>query len=258
MTTATVTHPTIAAELAPPDAAPLVTRPVAPSRDAKPAPLVGPQAEAAVPLAYRRSDSFGRLVMALAKAQGEFQEIDKRLTAKVESRREGARGYTYQYADLSTVLAAVRPALSANGLALMQIPTVRRGAVIVTTVLAHGESQEWFEADIAVALDNLDPQAVGSATTYARRYGVMALLSVAAGEPDDDGAAATKPRQDLPAAPVGFEAWWLDIEACADNGTEALDQAWQESNGVFKNHAARNLRDQWNALKAKAAKVGRS
>jgi len=220
-----------------------------------------PRAVAPAPelgLAYRHSESIGRVAMALAQAQGEFQEIEKTLTAKVESRREGARSYTYQYTDLASVLAAVRPALSKYGLALMQFPSVRAKSVVVTTMLAHGESGEWIQGDLVVALDNLDPQAVGSATTYARRYGVTALLGVAAGEQDDDGQAAMKRKAESGAPPEGFETFWLDMEALADEGWARVESTWAGANGAFKNHVAKHMPEKWHALKRKALDVDKA
>ena len=238
---------------APVESAPMATRSTA-VRDARPAAQVTePPAQQ---WAYRHSDTFGRLVMALAQAQGEFQEIEKTLTATVQSRREGARSYTYDYADLATILTAVRPALSKYGLAIMQFPTVRRGAVLVTTFLAHGESGEWFAGDLVVALDSADPQAVGSATTYARRYGLTALLGVAAGAQDDDGAAASgQAVKPAPEAPVGYDAWLDDMNSVADEGTARLQATWTTSRPEYRNHLIKTAPQTWAAIKAKAAKV---
>jgi hypothetical protein len=236
-----------------PASAPLATRPAPPRAPAaKPAAaddvLVGSSAS-------RFSDTFGRLMSALAAAQGEFTEIEKKLTASVASRREGARSYTYTYADLASVLAAVRPALSKHGIALMQFPRVTRGALLVTTMLSHGESGEWVACDLVVALDGLDPQAVGSATTYAKRYGLTSLLGVAAGESDDDGAAARRTSKETEESPDGLDAWWLDLECKADEGWPSLEETWAKSNGAFKNWIAKHKPDQWKALKAKALTV---
>lgn len=237
------------------ETAPLVQRPVQMRPPAQQQAAATVADAAAVPLSYRHSDSFAQLAMALAAAQGEFTEIEKALTATVTSKREGARSYTYNYADLATVLKAVRPALSKHGLAVLQMPSVRRGGIVLTTLLTHGQSGEWFAGDLVVALENMDPQAIGSATTYARRYGLTALLGVAAGEADDDGASAMKPPRETVQAPEGFDGWWTDLEACADNGADALDAAWQASTGDRKNYVTKHLREKWNALKAKAAAV---
>src|SRR5688500_7522834 len=57
------------------------------------------------------ADPDGELVAALAAAQGDFPTIPKTKTATVTG-KPGKAGYQYSYADLSDVLAAVRPVLS--------------------------------------------------------------------------------------------------------------------------------------------------
>ncbi len=151
--------------------------------DVLPAPSGAPPAR----LTFSSSDTISQFVTALAKAQLAFGQIDRALTAHVESKRTGAK-YTYDYADLATVLAAVRRALNENDIAILQPPCVGQRSVTVTTLLAHG-SGEWIRNDLTVGIDGTDPQAIGSAITYARRYGLMSLLGVAP-EDDDDGAAA--------------------------------------------------------------------
>lgn len=216
-----------------------------------------PVNEPATGLSYRHSQTFGRLMMALAAAQGEFSAIEKTLTAIVQSKREGARSYTYQYADLRMVLEAVRPALSKHGLAVMQLPSVRRDGLAVTTMLAHGESGEWFAGDLAVALDSRDPQAVGTATSYARRYGLTAMLGVAAGEPDDDGAQASKPRKEPPSAPAGYDIWFTDLRSVADEGTTRLQAVWAESRPDFRTYLTSTAAQKWTEIKAIAERVSK-
>jgi hypothetical protein len=138
--------------------------------------------------AFTSSPSIGQLVEALALAQLEFGTIEKDLTAHVESKRTGAK-YTYGYADLANVLAAVRPALAKHQIATLQPVAVGRQGIVVTTLLAH-PSGEYIRNDFALPLDSADPQAIGSAITYARRYALQALLGVAPEEDDDDAKGA--------------------------------------------------------------------
>lgn len=252
MTTTTTDERTIGGAIVE-ETAPLPARPLQPQANRQAA--ASPLAQGDIPLSYRHSEVFTDLMMALALAQGQFQDIEKNQTADVQTRREGARSYKYEYADLAAIMASVRPALSSNGIALLQMPSVRRGAVVVTTMICHGQSGQWFAVDLAVALENLDPQAVGSATTYARRYGVTSLLGLAAFDRDDDGAAAgVKPRQPVE-APPDYDERWLDLEAAAVEGPVALDQAWAGMTGPFKQFTNDHNRQKWTALKAKAREV---
>ena len=95
--------------------------------------------------------------------------------------------------------------------------------------------------------------AVGSAMSYGVRYLLKLVFNVAVGEDDDDGNTASGRPQ--PAAPAGFEDWWLDFMATADNGTVALEAAWKASKAEFKAYASTMQRDGITALKKKAAKV---
>lgn len=141
---------------------------------------------------YRSSEQIDQLIAGLAAAQLAFQAIDRNQTAHVESKRTGAK-YTYGYADLGEVLNAVRPALAQNGIALLQFPVTRSKTLSITTLLAHTSGQ-WLQPEpLIVGLEGLDPQAIGSAITYARRYAVQALLGVAPGDDDDGAAASAKP-----------------------------------------------------------------
>jgi hypothetical protein len=139
-----------------------------------------------------RPEIVSKLADALSRAQGEFPAIVKDKTAKVKSDKGS---YEYQYADLASVIDAVRGPLAKHGLAYTQLIKLREdGRSILLTRLMHvsGESEEaeW-------ALPTGSPQQVGSALTYARRYCLSAMLGVAAEIDDDDGQAG----QDATPAP---------------------------------------------------------
>lgn len=129
----------------------------------------------------QKSDTIGALAAALAKAQGQMQ------AAKKDSQNPFFRT---SYADLASVWEACRDALTANGLAVIQTTeSGGDGLVTVGTLLAH-ESGEWITGSLALKPVKEDPQGVGSAITYGRRYGLAAIVGVAP-EGDDDGEVAT-------------------------------------------------------------------
>lgn len=82
-----------------------------------------------------------------------------------------------KYADFNAVLAAVKPVYISHGLFIIQSPTSEGNMVGVTTRICH-ESGEWIEGTVTLPLAKQDPQAAGSAITYAKRYALqsMALL----------------------------------------------------------------------------------
>lgn len=136
------------------------------------------------PSSVRRSGTIGKLAVALAKAQGELKNPPKdSVNPHFKSR----------YADLATVRDTVMPVFSRNGLSVLQLPCEMDGQPALTTVLMHGESGEFWESTILLR-GKLDPQGVGSALTYHRRYTLQALAGVAADD-DDDGNAASVPHQ---------------------------------------------------------------
>jgi len=88
-----------------------------------------------------------------------------------------------KYASLGTILSAIADPLQESGLVFSQFPTDNNG---LTTILIHVESGEFMQSTyvMPVAKQN-DPQAVGSAITYARRYALGAILALNIDEDDD-------------------------------------------------------------------------
>jgi hypothetical protein len=88
------------------------------------------------------------------------------------------------YADLSSILQAVMPLLSANGLALSQPMKVQDGTTILITRLIH-ESGESIESEMILP-HHADPQKFGALISYYKRYQLSALLSVSTCDEDCD------------------------------------------------------------------------
>lgn len=139
----------------------------------------------------------GKLADALAKAQAEFRPILKDKTAKVRMKAGGE--YSYNYADLSSVIDATKEALSKNGLAIMQPVEFQGERLVLHTKLLHnsGEMQSCFWP---LPAPHTPAQEMGSALTYARRYSMSAILGVAS-EDDDDGAAGNTAASHKPEPP---------------------------------------------------------
>lgn len=144
----------------------------------------------------QHSETFAQVATALAAAQGKFPTIprDRTVTVQPKPKRRGdgseywPNPYSFSYAPLETILEKVRPALTENGLALLQsIVTDEKNAEYVRTMLVHA-SGEWFANETPLFTSGGDnaSQAYSSGMTYARRYGVSALLCIAADD-DDDG-----------------------------------------------------------------------
>jgi hypothetical protein len=134
------------------------------------------------------SESIGKVAAALSTAQVGFKPIARDKTVRVKSQRTGQE-YTFSYAPLETIMAAVREALGANRLALTQSVVVdAQGHEQLRTLLIH-ESGEFLANHMPILVAERGAQAYGSAVTYARRYGITQLLCITADDDDDANAA---------------------------------------------------------------------
>lgn len=106
--------------------------------------------------------------------------------------------FNSKYADLAEVIAAVKDPLNSNGVCFMQ-PVVGSSekSVRVATLFLH-ESGEWMKASASFPAVKADPQAFGSAVSYARRYTLQSFLSVPS--EDDDGNKASGKKESSSAA----------------------------------------------------------
>jgi hypothetical protein len=115
--------------------------------------------------------------------------------------------FRMKYADLGNVMDACLPALNEAGIALIQPTGEDEHGRYVETTLIHGESGESLTCRVPLIVSKNDMQGYGSAVTYARRYGLMAMAGIAP-EDDDGNAAANAPpkqeqRQQKPQEPSG-------------------------------------------------------
>lgn len=156
----------------------------------------------------RTSDSIKELAAAVAQARLEFPKIERGCTAKVRMKNGGE--YSYDYADLSDVLAAVSKPLAKYGVSISHDCVTKYEPLRVeTTVRLEHSSGEWKESSpLCLPCDGLmsETQQIGSACTYGRRYTTQAILGIST-ETDDDGNGAggndatTTPRAELPPCP---------------------------------------------------------
>jgi hypothetical protein len=96
-----------------------------------------------------------------------------------------------RYATLHSVMNACRDALLEHGIWLTQYPvTVEANQLGLVTKIVHAETGQWQASLLTMPLPKNDPQGYGSAMTYARRYGLSALIGIVT-ENDDDGELAS-------------------------------------------------------------------
>ena len=127
------------------------------------------------------SEKIDELAKALIAAQAEFSAIPKGSVNPF---------FKSKYAALPEVISHTTPVLVKNGLAVSQHIDFDGANDILCTYLLHSSGQ-FIAHNMKLHLVKDDPQAQGSAVTYARRYSYMAVLGLVADE-DDDGNMASK------------------------------------------------------------------
>lgn len=130
-----------------------------------------------------RSETIGKISAAFLKAQ-----------KKMGSASKDAKNpyFKSKYADLSSVIDTAVSALNEEGISVLQNPILLHTGSgtksVLETMLLH-ESGEYLcsQIDIVSAKEN-DPQAYGSAISYARRYGLQSMVTMKAEDDDAEGA----------------------------------------------------------------------
>jgi hypothetical protein len=132
--------------------------------------------------ASTNEDSLGQLYRALAKAQGEMKPAFKDKENPF---------FKSRYSSLDAIWDACREALSKNGLAVIQRLKVDGDRTILITELGHVSGAN-VSSELAVKPVKQDPQSMGSAITYAKRFTLGGLVGVVTSEDDDGNVASGK------------------------------------------------------------------
>ena len=137
-----------------------------------------------------------------------------------------------KYANLEEVIRVVKTAFEANGLSFVQFPISGEGTAGVETIILH-ESGEFISNEFLLKCSKADPQGMGSAITYARRYGLQSACGIPS--EDDDGNAASAPMSKQRAIDILTQA--IDIKS--------LQAAWKSiaSEDVAKNEDVIGLKE---------------
>ncbi len=136
----------------------------------------------------RTSEQINELAAALSKAQGQFEN------AKKDSENPF---FHSKYADLAACIDAARGPLAANGLAVVQSPSIEEArGVRMTTRLLHSSGQ-WIEGELDATPKDSGPQSVGSVVTYLRRYALCAMIGLAAEDDDANSGQGVEPKEKI-------------------------------------------------------------
>jgi hypothetical protein len=180
-----------------------------------------------------KSETIGALAAALAKAQGQMAGAMKDSTNP---------HFKSKYADLASIVEAIKAPLSNNGIAYVQTVVEHESAAGIETILMHSSGEWMSTGPCFVPVAKTDAQGYGSAMTYARRYSLAAACGCA--PEDDDGNAAAK------AAPKSRVL--VAAEAAADKGIEAYKAWWTNAGAQDRQTLGADTHDK---LKERAAKA---
>ena len=135
----------------------------------------------------KTSDSVIEISKALCNAQKEMKPAIK------DSKNPHFKS---TFANLTSVWESIRIPITSNGLSIWQDISTTEKTVSVITRIAH-ISGEWIEfGPFTITLFKTDPQAIGSATSYAKRYAICAAVGVVSDDEDDDAEKAMSREND--------------------------------------------------------------
>lgn len=122
-----------------------------------------------------------------------IQEIAKAMSLAQKTIKPAAKDglnphFRSSFSTLSSIWEAIRQPLTENSLTVWQDVITEDKSVSVITRIVHSSGQ-WIEfGPLSMPLVKFDPQAIGSATSYAKRYALCAAIGVVSDEEgDDDG-----------------------------------------------------------------------
>ena len=176
----------------------------------------------------RSSDTLTKISPALVVAVNAMEGVAK----TTENDGFKKNGKASKYATLADCIEASRDALSANGLCVIQGPgatNTEAKTLCITTRIVH-VSGEWIETDFDMPLTKWSPHEAGSATTYGRRFALMAMLGLAPVEDDDGNAASGLKVEKNPSISVHPEGpdWW-GAEGSGMSAAKAKAEGWGET-----------------------------
>jgi len=161
----------------------------------------------------------------IVKITEAFLSAQKKIDSAIKDAKNPHFGNTF--ASHKAVIDACKDKLNAEEITILQ-PIE---GMTVETVLIH-VSGEWFSSSTPiVSKDEHNPQALGSAITYAKRYGLQSMVLLPA--EDDDGAQASKPS---PKSAVPQKTSTGLSKDCQEQGCSIKglsDQVVEESNKIF-------------------------
>jgi hypothetical protein len=174
-----------------------------------------------------KSETITKLSAALVKFSGKMTKVGKDAVNP---------HFRNKYASLSNIIEGTQGDLAECGLAVLQLPA---GENQLTTMLIH-ESGEYISETYVMRPTKNDPQGLGSAITYQRRYALGAILNLNIDEDDDGNGASKQPDKQPDKAPEkpkppAKQPTQVDERPWLSEGTDAYNNiiAWLAAGNDF-------------------------
>ncbi len=124
------------------------------------------------------------------------------------------------YATLNSVMGSCREALLAHDIWMTQLPMpapdfIGTGHIALLTKLTHAPSGQWQSSLTVAPLPKHDPQGMGSALTYCRRYALTAMLGMVT--EDDDGEGAKMPTKTNKRTRIQYDVSGQKVQKTSQN-----------------------------------------
>lgn len=213
------------------------------------------------------------LAEALVEMQSEYETIKKNKKVSIKTRDKGS--FSYNYADLASILECIRPLMKKHGFALLNEVTAD---LDLKVCLLHKSGEERFS--LFPLHKTSDPKALGSEITYMRRYGAVCLLGLAT-EDDDDGQIAAgdakrrketgedadarprkarkQPEMETKSSTGKVQQLWIQARKTADAVSKATGEDWNPEEWLRSNTECESTKElttpQVNDLVAKLKKI---
>lgn len=182
-----------------------------------------------------KSDSIKNIAIAMCEVQASMESASKSSDNPF---------FNSKYADLSEVLRCIKGVLPSKKLSFMQMPSFDGGVVSVETIVMH-ESGEWISSISGSPLPKSNPQGVGDAITYLRRYSLAAIFGLA--QQDDDGNSNSEQPTSKPKKKEEVVKWYQDDQY--QNEKESITKAIRD--GMPPSEVIKNLQGQGFAINKK-------
>ena len=174
----------------------------------------------------KSSELINELANALCNAQGQMGGAVKDSSNPF---------FKSSYADLTSVIKAIKQPFSNNGLSYTQFPVSNEHGVGVSTRLMHVSGQ-WLEMEYTLPTVKKDPQASGSAITYARRYALQSIAGIPTADDDAESAMLRSGKTEKQLAEEAYQDAIMDLmpsvkaikDGIAINDFSTASEAWQE------------------------------